>query len=69
MKEKLLLVDIRENNKRRSTQVVIYDEAHDILKDLNARTGQSFAMLVNRMIRFAYDHIEIDTENQEDITS
>ena len=68
MKDKLILTDVREaanKGKLRSTQVVIYDEAHDILKDLNARTGQSLAMLANRMIKFAYEHVVIDSESEE----
>lgn len=64
-KDKLILVDIREEGKRRrSTQINLYDEAHDILKDLNARTGQSFSMLANRLIKYAYSHVEIDSEEE-----
>lgn len=66
MKDKLILVDVREEGKRRrSTQINIYDETHEILKDLNSRTGQSFSMLANRMIKFAYNYIEIDSEEEQ----
>lgn len=60
----LLLVDIREENRKRGTQINIYPEAHEILKDLNARTGQSFSMLANRLIKYAYAHIKVDTESE-----
>lgn len=64
--DKLILVDVRENkDKRRSTQVIIYGETHDILKDLSARTGQSISMLANRLIKFAYTHVEIDSEEDK----
>ena len=62
MKDKLILTDIREGKRRRSTQINIYDETHEILKDLSARTGQSFSMLANRLIKYAYNHVEVDTE-------
>ncbi len=65
-KDKLLLVDIRENSRRKGTQVNIYDEAYELLKDLNARTGQSLSLLANRLIKFAYNYIEIDSEKEED---
>ncbi len=63
--KKLILVNVKEKRKSRSTQLNIYDEAHDILKDLNARTGLSFSLLANKMIKFAYDYIEIDGEEEE----
>lgn len=62
MKDKLILTDVREGKRRRSTQINIYDETHEILKDLSARTGQSFSMLANRLIKYAYNHVEIDSE-------
>lgn len=62
MKDKLILTDIREGKRRRSTQINIYDETHEILKDLSARTGQSFSMLANRLIKYAYNHVEVDSE-------
>lgn len=67
MKDKLVLVDVREGEtRRRSTQIIIYSEAHDILKDLNARTGQSFSMLANRLIKFAYNYVVIDSDSDEE---
>ena len=63
-KDKLVLVDIRENSRKRGTQVTIYDEAYELLKDLNARTGQSLSLLANRLIKFAYNYIEIDSEEK-----
>lgn len=66
MNEKLILVDIRENSRKRGTQVIIYDEAHEMLKELSARTGQSLSMLANRMIKFAYNYVEIDGEGKEE---
>lgn len=65
MKDKLILNDIREGKRRRSTQINIYDETHEILKDLSTRTGQSFSMLANRLIKYAYNHVEIDSESEE----
>ena len=65
MKENLVLVDVREGNRRRDTQINIYDETHEMLKDLSARTGQSMSMLANRMIKFAYNYVEIDSEQEE----
>ena len=67
MKDKLYLTDIRENHgsRRRSTAINVYDEAHDILKDLNARTGQSFSMLANRLIKYAYAHVVVDSEEED----
>lgn len=62
MNEKLLLVDVREGNRKRGTQINIYDETHEMLKDLSARTGQSLTMLANRLIKFAYSHVEVDSE-------
>lgn len=62
MNEKLLLVDVREGNRKRGTQINIYDETHEMLKDLSARTGQSLSMLANRLIKFAYSHVEVDSE-------
>ena len=64
MKENLVLVDVREGNRRRGTQINIYDETHDMLKDLSARTGQSMSMLANRMIKFAYSYVEVDSEEK-----
>lgn len=69
MKDKLILVDIRESNRKRGTQVIVYDEAHEILKDLSARTGQSMSMLANRMIKFAYNYVEIDGEEKANETA
>lgn len=63
MTDKLLLVDIREGNRRRGTQVNIYDDTQEMLKDLSARTGQTMTMLANRMIKFAYNYVEIDSED------
>lgn len=66
MKDKLVLVDVREGEtRRRSTQIIIYSEAHDILKDLSARTGQSFSMLANRLIKFAYNYVVIDSDEED----
>lgn len=64
MKDKLVLVDVREGNRRRGTQINIYDETHELLKDLSARTGQSMSMLANRMIKFAYNYVEVDSEEK-----
>lgn len=64
MEENLILTDVREGKRRRSTQINIYDETHEILKDLNARTGQSYSMLANRLIKYAYTHVKIDTEEE-----
>ena len=64
MKENLVLVDVREGNRRRGTQINIYDETHELLKDLSARTGQSMSMLANRMIKFAYSYVEVDSEEK-----
>lgn len=64
-KDKLVLVDIRENSRKRGTQVTIYDEAYELLKDLNARTGRSLSLLANRLIKFAYNHVEVDSEKEE----
>ena len=64
MKDKLILVDVRENNRKRGTQVIIYDEAHEMLKELSTRTGQSMSMIANRMIKFAYNFVEIDGEEE-----
>ena len=64
MKENLVLVDVREGNRRRGTQINIYDETHEMLKDLSARTGQSMSMLANRMIKFAYSYVEVDSEEK-----
>lgn len=65
MNEKLILIDVREGNRRRGTQINVYDETHELLKDLSARTGQSMSMLANRMIKFAYNYVEIDSEQGE----
>lgn len=65
MNEKLILIDVREGNRRRGTQINVYDETHELLKDLSARTGQSMSMLANRMIKFAYNYVEIDSEQEE----
>lgn len=65
MNEKLILIDVREGNRRRGTQINVYDETHELLKDLSARTGQSMSMLANRMIKFAYNYVEIDSEKEE----
>ncbi|MBQ5565878.1 MAG: hypothetical protein IIT42_03425 [Clostridia bacterium] len=65
MNEKLLLVDVREGNRKRGTQINIYDETHEMLKDLSARTGQSLTMLANRLIKFAYSHVEVDSEKED----
>jgi len=69
MKDKLVLVDIREDDRKRCTRINIYDETHDILKDLTARTGQSMSMLANRMIKFAYNYVEIDGEGKTNETA
>ena len=66
MKDKLVLVDVREGNRRRGTQINIYDETHELLKDLSTRTGQSMSMLANRMIKFAYNYVEVDSEKTEE---
>ena len=66
MKDKLVLVDVREGNRHRGTQINIYDETHELLKDLSARTGQSMSMLANRMIKFAYNYVEVDSEGKEE---
>ena len=64
--EKLLLIDMRDEGKRkRGTQINIYGETLEILKDLNVRTEQSLSMLANRLIKFAYSHVEIDSEEEE----
>ena len=65
MNEKLILIDVREGNRRRGTQINVYDETHELLKDLSARTGQSMSMLANRMIKFAYNYVEIESEKEE----
>lgn len=62
MTDKLILTDVRKGNKKRGTQVNIYDDTHELLKDLNARTGQSITLLTNRLIKFAYNHVVIDSE-------
>lgn len=62
MTDKLVITDIREGSRRRGTQINIYGETLDLLKDLNARTGQSLAVLANRLIKFAYNHVVIDSE-------
>ena len=62
MTDKLILTDVREGNKKRGTQVNIYDDTHELLKNLNARTGQSITLLANRLIKFAYNHVVIDSE-------
>ena len=66
MKDKLVLVDVREGNRKRGTQINIYDETHELLKDLSARTGQSMSMLANRMIKFAYSYVEVDSEEKKE---
>lgn len=66
MNEKLILIDVREGNRKRGTQINVYDETHELLKDLSARTGQSMAMLANRMIKFAYNYVEVDSEGKEE---
>lgn len=65
MKEKLLLIDVREGDRKRGTQVNIYADTQEMLQDLSARTGQTMAMLANRLIKFAYGCVEIDTENEQ----
>ena len=65
MKDKLILTDVREGARRRGTQINIYGEAHEMLKDLTARTGQSMSLLANRMIKYAYSHVEIDSEEEQ----
>ena len=62
MTDKLVITDIREGSRRRGTQINIYGETLDLLKDLSTRTGQSLAVLANRMIKYAYNHGVIDTE-------
>lgn len=62
MTDKLVITDIREGSRRRGTQINIYDDTHELLKDLNARTGQSITLLANRLIKFAYNHVVIDSE-------
>ena len=57
--KKLVLVNINEKNKTRSTSVNIYSEAHRVLKDLNARTGLSFPVLINKLVTFAADYVVI----------
>ena len=64
MKDKLILTDVREGSRRRVTQINIYGDTLDLLKDLNARTGQSMSLIANRMIKFAYDHVEVDSEEE-----
>ena len=64
MKDKLILTDVREGSRRRGTQINIYGDTLDLLKDLNARTGQSMSLIANRMIKFAYDHVEVDSEEE-----
>ena len=66
MNEKLILIDVREGNRKRGTQINVYDETHELLKDLSARTGQSMSMLANRMIKFAYNYVEVDSEGKEE---
>lgn len=62
MTDKLVITDIREGSRRRGTQINTYGETLDLLKDLSIRTGQSLAVLANRMIKYAYNHVVIDTE-------
>ena len=67
MKDKLYLTDIRENHgsHRRSTAINVYGTAHDIIKDLSARTGQTQTMIANKLICFAANHVVIDTEEED----
>lgn len=62
MKDKLILSDIREGTTARTASVSIYKDTHDILKDLADRTGMTMALIANKMIRFAADYVEVDSE-------
>lgn len=64
--KKLLLVNVKEKNKVRSTTVTVYNEAHDILRELSSRTGLSITMIANKMIKFAADYVEIDGDESDE---
>ncbi len=66
MKDKLMLSDIRESSTVRTASVSIYKDTHDILKDLADRTGMTMALIANKMIRFAADYVEVDSEVEEE---
>ena len=65
--KKLVLVNINEN-KRRSTQVNINEEAHKVLKDLNMRTGLTFSVIANKLIKFAADYVVIQDVDENYIS-
>lgn len=62
MKDKLILSDIRGGTTARTASVSIYKGTHDILKDFADRTGMTMALIANKMIRFAADYVEVDSE-------
>lgn len=66
MKDKIMLSDIRESSTVRTASVSIYKDTHDILKDLADRTGMTMALIANKMIRFAADYVEVDSEVEEE---
>ena len=66
MKDKLMLSDIRESSTVRTASVSIYKDTLDILKDLADRTGMTMALIANKMIRFAADYVEVDSEVEEE---
>lgn len=60
MKDKLILTDVREGSRKRGTYINVYDEAHEILKDLSTRSGQTMSGIANKMIRFAAKYTEVE---------
>ena len=66
MKNKLILSNIKEGETGTTASVSIYKDTHDILKDLADRTGMTMALIANKMIRFAADYVEVDSEVEEE---
>ena len=64
MNDKLSLTNVGGDTHKKGTMVRIYWDTQEMLKDLSARTGLSKTVLANKMIKYAYNHAEVEGEQE-----